>query len=67
MIYVNFQSDIIFYDVLSNKNNKQTYQVYIEPIIEPVVKPWITAGEDFVLEEDGNSSHGPNKKNPVQI
>lgn len=50
----NFKSDIIFYDVPGNKIGKLTHQVYIDFILEPVVKPWITAGEDFVLEEDGD-------------
>ena len=60
----NFKSDIIFYDVPGNKNGKLTHQVYIDSILEPVVKFWITAGEDFVLEEDGDSGHGPSKKIP---
>ncbi len=62
----NFKLDIIFYDVPGNKNGKLTHQVQIDSILEPVVKPWITAGEDFVLEEDGDSDHGPSKKNPVR-
>ena len=58
----NFKSNIIFYDVPGNKNGKLTHQVYIDSILEPVVKPWITAGEDLVLEEDGDSGHGISKK-----
>lgn len=27
-------------------------RVYIDSILEAVVKPWLEAGEDFVLEED---------------
>lgn len=60
----NFKSDIIFYDVPGNKNGKLTHQVYINSILEPVVKAWIMAGEDFVLQEDGDSGHGPGKKKP---
>ena len=43
----NFKSDIIFYDVPGNKNGKLTHQVYTDSILEPVVKPRITAGEEF--------------------
>ena len=32
----------------------------------PVIKPWIIAGEDFFLEEDGDLGHGPGKENPVR-
>ena len=54
----NFKSDIIFYEVPGNSNGKMTHQVYINSILEPVVKPWPERGDDFVLEEDGDSRHG---------
>ena len=54
----NFKSDIIFYDVPGNSNGKMTHQVYIDSILEPVVKPWLDRDDDFVLEEDGDSGHG---------
>jgi hypothetical protein len=54
-----FKSDIYFYTVPGNTNGKMTQQVYIEQILEPIVKPWIEAGHDFALEEDGDSGHGP--------
>lgn len=57
----NFKSDIYFYDVPSNSNGKMTHQVYIDSILEPVVKPWLERGDDFVLEEDGDSGHGTGK------
>jgi transposase len=62
----NFKSDIIFYDVPGNKNGKMTHEVYINSILEPVVKPWLEAGHDFVLEEDNDSGHGPGAKNIVR-
>lgn len=62
----NFKADFIFYNVPGNKNGKLTHQVYINSILEPVVKPWIMAGDDFVLEEDGDSDYGPSNKNPVR-
>ena len=33
-------------------------KVYRDQILEPVVKPWLLEGQDFVLEEDGDSGHG---------
>ena len=57
----NFKSDIIFYDVPGNSNGKMTHQVYIESVLDPVVKPWLERGDDFVLEEDGDSGHGTGK------
>lgn len=62
----NFKSDMIFYDVPTNKNGKMTHQVYINSILEPVVKPWLEAGDEFVLEEDGDSGHGTGRANPVR-
>lgn len=41
-------------------------QVYIDQILEPIVKPWLMAGHDFALEEDGDSGHGPGKNNIVR-
>lgn len=61
-----FKSDITFYDVPGNTNDKMTQQVYIDQILEPVVKPWIESGQHFVLEEDGDSGHGPGKSNIVR-
>lgn len=54
----NFKSEIIFYDVPGNTNGKMSLQVYRDQILEPVVKPWLMEGHDFVLEEDGDSGHG---------
>jgi hypothetical protein len=43
-----------------------TQKDYINQILEPVVKPWILSGHHFVLEEDGDSGHGPGKNNIVR-
>ena len=40
--------------------------MYIDSILEPIVKPWIETGQNFVLEEDGDSGHGPGKSNIVK-
>ena len=64
----NFKSDIIFYDVPGNRDGKMTHQVYIDSILEPVVKPWPDRDDDFVLEEDGDSGHSTGRtRNAVKI
>ena len=59
-----FKSDIIFYEVLGNSNGMMSLQVYIDQILEPVMKPWLLEKQDFVLEEDGDSGHGKAKNLP---
>ena len=60
----NFKSEIVFYTTRSS-NGKMTQQDYITQILEVAVKPWIERGDDFVLEEDGDSSHGPADNNNI--
>lgn len=60
-----FKSAITFYDVPTNSNGKMSKRVYIDQILEPVVKPWIATGQDFVLEEDGDSGHGTGKQDDI--
>ncbi|KAI5805098.1 hypothetical protein EDC01DRAFT_642001 [Geopyxis carbonaria] len=54
----NFKSDIVFYDAKSSNHDKMSHDVYVNQILDPVVKPWLQRGDDFVLEEDGDSGHG---------
>ena len=61
-----FKSFIYFYDVSGNKNGKMSQRVYIDQILDPIVKPWLDQGHNFVLEEDGDSGHGPGKSNIVR-
>lgn len=67
-----FKSDLVYYTVQGNTNGKMSHKVYIDSILEPVVKPWIQAVragniEPFVLEEDGDSGHGSGRtQNPVR-
>jgi len=44
-------------------------QIYRDEILEKVVRPWLDAGEQFVLEEDGDSGHGTgrNQDNIVKV
>ena len=44
----NFKSEIYFYDS-GNDNGKMTQKAYIEQILEPVIKPLLQQGKDFVL------------------
>lgn len=61
-----FKSAIHFYNIHSNINGKMTLQDYWDQILEPIVKPWIQEGQDFVLEEDGDSGHNLSKSNIVR-
>jgi hypothetical protein len=45
---------VIFYDIPSNSNGKMAQKAYITQILEP----WIDRGDDFALEEDGDSGQG---------
>jgi hypothetical protein len=62
----NFKSGIHYYNVPGNNNCKMSQEVYISAILEEVVKPWVESGQDFCLEEDGDSGHGPGKSNIVR-
>jgi hypothetical protein len=65
----NFKSEIVFYDVPTNDNGKMNGRVYVDAILEPHVKRWLERGDDFILEEDGDSGHGliPSKRNPAWV
>ena len=62
----NSKSDINFYEVPGNTNGKMSQQVYIDKILEPIVRPWLQTHHDFVLEEDRDLGHGPGKSNIVR-
>lgn len=47
-------------------NGKMSLQVYIDQILEPVVKPWLSEKQDFALEEDGDSGHGRAKNRIIE-
>ena len=49
----------------SNTKGKISQQVYIDQILAPIVEPWIQAYQDFVLEEDQDLGHLPEKSNIV--
>ncbi len=51
-----FKSNIIFYNVPGNTNGKMSLQVYIDQILEPVIKLLLLKKQDFV-KEDGDIRH----------
>lgn len=57
----NYKSKLYKYDC-GNSNGKMTQKVYIELLKQECLK-W---PKDWVLEEDGDSGHGPGQSNPVQ-
>ncbi len=59
----NFKSDIRFYDVSSNTNEKMSQRVYIDQILKLVFKSWLDRDDDFCLKEDNDSEHDINKNN----
>ena len=58
-----FKSNLMWYEVPTNKNGKMTLQVYRDEILEKEVKHW---KGDFILEEDGDLGHGTGKSNIVR-
>ena len=63
----NFKSELFFYDIPSNKNDKMTFDGYIEILERPNgVKDWLQRDENFVLEEDRDTAHGTGAKNIVR-
>lgn len=61
-----FKSDIFLYDVPGNINGKMSQKIYIDAILTPIVKPWLDRSDDFCLEENDDSGHGPSKFNIVR-
>lgn len=45
----------------SNNNNKTTHDVYINSILNFVIKQWLNRKNDFVLKEDDDSNHDTRK------
>lgn len=58
VVKCNFTPDIIFYNVLSDTNGKILLQIYIDQILNLVVKSWLLEKQDFALKKDDNSKHG---------
>ena len=41
----NFKSEIYFYNVPDNTNGKMSQQVYIDCILDPIIKTWLEHGQ----------------------
>ncbi len=65
MVGWNYKSELVFYEVPTNKNGKMSQRVYIDSILTPHVLPDLEKGVDFVLEEDGDSGHGSADNNNI--
>ncbi|KJZ73108.1 hypothetical protein HIM_07492 [Hirsutella minnesotensis 3608] len=60
-----FKSPLIWYEVPTN--TKMSQKVYLEKVLEGYIGPeLLEKGVPFILEEDGDSSYGPGKNNPVR-
>ena len=69
MVGWNYKSPLIWYTASKNNNDgKMSQQTYIDTILDPVVKPLLEAGEDFIMEEDRDAVYGidGNKANPLR-
>lgn len=53
-----FKSEMQFYEVPTNTNGKMSLQVYRDVILDGMVAQWLTRGDKFILEEDGDSGYG---------
>jgi hypothetical protein len=60
-----FKSDIHFYHVSNNFNEKMSQRVYNDQILRLILKSWLNY--DCVLEEDDDSDHDSSKSNIVRI
>lgn len=58
-----FKLPLIFFEITCNNNGKMAQKDYNLQILQPAVLPWIQAGYDFALEEDGSSGHSLGPKN----
>ena len=64
MVGWNYKSNLVFYEVPTNKNGKMSQTVYLN-ILEDYVKPLLDQGEEFTLEEDNDSGHGTGNNSKV--
>ncbi|KAF5546030.1 HMG box [Fusarium phyllophilum] len=61
-ISIRYKSPLVFYEIPTNNNRKITQSYYETKILDKHIKPLIKEGQTFILEEDNDSSHGPNEK-----
>jgi len=64
-IGLGFKSDLVMYRVPAY-NGKLDQRTYLNTMLIPHVGKWLDDGQDFVLEEDNDSGHGPGASNRVR-
>ena len=66
-ISAGYQHKSALYEYTTNSTNgKLTQEVYLNKILKGPVLQWIQRGDDFILEEDQDTGHGPGTDNPVR-
>lgn len=69
MVGWNFKSKLIWYtSSKSNNDGKMSQQTYIDTMLDPMVKPLLQSGDDFIMEEDRDAVYGleGHKNNPLR-
>lgn len=52
-----FKSELIFYNIPGNIDEKIMLKVYRDQILEPMAKPWLLKSQNFILEKNSDSRH----------
>lgn len=60
----NFKSELVWYTA-SKSNDAIPMKTYRDQILDPIVKPWLDRGDDFILQEDGTIGHGKQNNNNI--
>ena len=59
MVGWDYKSDLVFYEIPGNSHGVLNQKVYIESILEPVVRPLLERGDkQWIMEETGDYGHG---------
>lgn len=62
MVGWNWKSKLHWYTT-NNDNGKMSQQVYIDSVLNAIIKPLLDAGEKFIMQEDRDSGHGVAENN----
>lgn len=58
----NYKSPLYWYET-KDPYGRMVQQDYLDHILNPIIKPMLERGENFVLEEDQDRAHGPDNNN----
>ena len=59
MVGWDYKSDLVFYEIPGNSHGLLNQKVYIDSILEPVVRPLLERGDKhWIMEETGDYGHG---------